>query len=66
MDGEYLQYLKFVSKTFDGLIEEKEFGDSVPEFEAEIEVESTDEEAESDSESSSTRLLSADPYEGLH
>ena len=54
--------MKFVSKTFDGLIEEKEFGDSVPEFE----VESTSDESESDSESSSTRLLSADPYEGLH
>ena len=62
MNGEYLQYLKFVSKTFDGLIEEKEFGDSVPEFE----VEYTEEEAESHSESSGARLLSADPYEGLH
>ena len=53
--------MKFVSKSFDGLIEEKEFGDSVPEFE----VESTSDESESDSELSSTRLLSADPYEGL-
>ena len=60
LDGDYLQYLKFVSKTFDGLIEEKEFGDSVPEFE------STDEEVESDSGASSSRMLSADPYEGLH
>ena len=32
LHGQYLKYLKFTAKNFDGLIEEFEFGEAVPEF----------------------------------
>ena len=72
LGGQYLKYLKFTSKSIEGLIEEFEFGEAVPEFlppEPQENEEMLDGEGQGDEEDVlglEDEEEVEDPYEGFY